>query len=293
VKPDIDYLRQWVGKSETRSDTVTPGPIAGLSATLDRDDPAPTTGDSLPPLWSWLFFLPMHRQSELARDGHAVRGGFLPPVPLSHRMIAGGRLQFHRALRVGNRISRTSSIINVTDKAGRTGPLVFVVVRHEIRDDAGIAIVEEQDIVYRDQPKGETNAMPAQKSPGAATWQREICPDPVMLFRYSALTFNGHRIHYDRPYATDVEGYPGLVVHGPFIATLLLDLVRRNLPQGTVTSFTFRSIKPIFDGAPFMVCGRLGSVEHHGSVEDSDKSIRLWAHNEQSQLVMDATATLA
>ena len=281
---NINYLREWVGKTETISDQITPVPIAALSATLDRNDPLPKAGDPLPPLWSWLYFLPLHRHSEIASDGHAKRGGFLPPVPLPQRMFAGDRMQFHRPLRVGDHISRTSTIADVSYKEGRTGPLVFVVVRHEIQNSEGLALVEEHDIVYRDHSSVSSGIQKTQTLPGSAAWTREIHPDAVMLFRYSALTLNGHRIHYDRKYATEVEGYPGLVVHGPLIATLLLDLLRRNLPDATVARFAFRAVKPLFDIAPFLVCGR---------VEENEKSMRLWASDAAGDLAMDATATLA
>ena len=281
---NINHLREWIGKTETLSDQITPVPMAALSATLDRNDALPKIGDPLPPLWSWLYFLPVHRHSEISSDGHAKKGGFLPPVPLPRRMFAGDRMQFHRPLRVGDRISRTSTIADVTYKEGRTGPLVFVVVRHEIRNDEGLAVTEEHDIVYRDHSSASGGAPKPQPPPGAAQWTREIQPDAVMLFRYSALTFNGHRIHYDRKYATEVEGYPGLVVHGPLIATLLLDLVRRNLPEAALSRFAFRAVKPLFDVAPFLVCGR---------VEEDKKSIRLWASDAAGDLAMDATAVLA
>jgi 3-methylfumaryl-CoA hydratase len=281
---NLDHLREWRGKTESRSDRVTAAPIAALSATLDRDDPSPQPGDPLPPLWHWLYFLPIPRQSELGPDGHAKRGGFLPPVLLPRRMFAGDRVQFHRPLRVGESISRLSHIVDVNPKQGRSGPLVFVVVRHEISDREGIAVVEEHDIVYRESPKPHEAAPAPQKPPSAAAWTREIRPDDVLLFRYSALTFNGHRIHYDRRYATEVEGYPGLVVHGPLIATLLLDLLRRNLGDATVTSLSFRAMRPLFDIAPFRVCGNVAS---------DGKTAQLWATDLEGCLAMEATAGLA
>jgi 3-methylfumaryl-CoA hydratase len=281
---NLDYLREWRGRTESRSDKVTAAPIAALSATLDRDDPFPKSGDAVPPLWHWLYFLPIPRQSELGPDGHAKRGGFLPPVPLPGRMFAGDRVQFHRPLHVGETISRLSRIVDVNCKQGRSGPLVFVVVRHEISNGAAIAVVEEHDIVYRESPKpGDTGAAP-QKPPSGAAWTREIRPDDVLLFRYSALTFNGHRIHYDRRYATEVEGYPGLVVHGPLIATLLLDLLRRNLGDTNVTSLSFRAIRPLFDIEPFSVCGK---------VAPDNKTAQLWAVDFEGWLAMEATAGLA
>jgi 3-methylfumaryl-CoA hydratase len=280
---NLDSLREWRGKTESRSDEVTSAPIAALSATLDRDDPFPQAGDALPPLWHWLYFLPIPRQSELGPDGHAKRGGFLPPVPLPRRMFAGDRVQFHRPLRVGEKISRLSRIVDVNHKQGRSGPLVFVVVRHEISDREGLALVEEHDIVYRENPKATDPAPAPQKPPSGPTWSREIRPEETLLFRYSALTFNGHRIHYDRRYVTEVEGYPGLVVHGPLIATLLLELLRRNLADANVASFSFRAVRPLFDVAPFSVCGKVAS---------DGKSAQLWATDAEGWLAMDATVGL-
>jgi 3-methylfumaryl-CoA hydratase len=281
---NLDYLREWRGKTESRSDEVTAAPIAALSATLNRYDPFPQPGDPLPPLWHWLYFLPIPRQSELGPDGHAKRGGFLPPVPLPRRMFAGDRVEFHRPLRVGEGVSRLSRILDVNLKRGRSGPLVFVVVRHEISDPEGIAVVEEHDIVYRESPKANESPAAPQKPPSDAAWTREISPDDVLLFRYSALTFNGHRIHYDRRYATQVEGYPGLVVHGPLIATLLLDLLRRNLADASVASLSFRAIRPLFDITPFHVCGK---------VTADCKTVQLWATDSEGWLAMEATAGLA
>ena len=280
---DIANLQQWVGRTETQSDQVTLAPIAALSATLDRDDPPPRPGDPLPPLWHWLYFLPTHRQSDLAHDGHALRGGFLPPVPLPRRMWAGSRFEFHHPLRAGEEIVRASRIRDVKHKEGRTGPLVFVMVRHEIGNSGGLAIFEEHDIVYRGQPKPGDPSPAAEAAPADAIWERTIHPDDVLLFRYSALTFNGHRIHYDRRYATGEEGYPGLVVHGPLIATLLLDLLRRNLPEARVARLSFRAMSPLFDTAPFSVCGR----------PEGARSVRLWARNAAGGLAMEAAASLS
>jgi len=281
---DVEHLRQWIGRTETRRDVATAVPVQALAATLDRDDPAPKAGDPILPCWHWLYFLPLHRQLEIGPDGHAKRGGFLPPVPLPRRMWAGSRMEFRRPLAIGSEIVRESRIDDVTVKHGKTGPLVFVRVRHEVGDDAGVALVDEQDIVYRDNPKaGDSPPLP-QAAPAEAEWIRTIVPDAVLLFRYSALTFNGHRIHYDRPYAGEVEGYPGLVVHGPLLATLLLDVLRQHLPDAAVTRFAFRAMKPTFDTAPFQVCGR-----HEGDA----KTIHLWARHEDGALAMDATATLA
>lgn len=268
----------WIGKSETRTDTVTSGPVAALSATLDREDPPPQPGDPLPPLWHWLFFLDRHRASDLGPDGHGRRGGLLPPVPLPRRMWAGSRFEFHHPLRVGDQMTRETRVTDIKEKAGRSGPLVFVVVRHEISNATGLAVVEEHDIVYRDHGPG----APPQAAPANAPWERTIQPDDVLLFRYSALTFNGHRIHYDRRYATEVEGYPGLVVHGPLIATLLMDLLCRNQPNANVGRFSFRAISPLFDTGPFVVCGK-----------PEGNTIQLWAKDVNGNLAMSAAASTA
>jgi 3-methylfumaryl-CoA hydratase len=248
--------------------------MAALSATLDRDDALPARGDPVPPLWHWLWFWDVHRQSDLGPEGHAKTGGFLPPVPLPRRMWAGGRFEFRRPLRVGETVARVSRIADVQAKEGRTGPLVFVTVQHEIGD----ALIEQQDIVYRDHSK--TDPAPL-KAPADPAWTRTIDPSDVLLFRYSALTFNAHRIHYDRRYATEVEGYTGLVVHGPLIATLLLDLVRRNLPEAQVKRFEFRAMRPLFDTAPFFVCGK-----------PEGRTIQLWARDQAGMLAMSAVAGL-
>jgi 3-methylfumaryl-CoA hydratase len=273
----------WIGRTETRADTLTLAPIAAMSATLDRDDPPPAPGDALPPLWHWLYFLPRPLHRDIGADGHARLGGFLPPVPLPRRMWAGGRLRFHHALRAGDAVERSSRILQVSSKAGQSGALVFVTVLHEIRDAQGVAIEEEHDIVYRDAPRPGAPAAAPQPAPADAAFSRDVVPDPVLLFRYSALTFNGHRIHYDRPYVTGVEGYPGLIVHGPLIATLLLDLLRRERPQARVTRFAFKAVSPLFDIHRFSVHGR----------PEADGRFALWARNHEGHLAMQATAETA
>jgi 3-methylfumaryl-CoA hydratase len=280
---DFGALGGWIGKTEVTDDQVTIAPLKALSATLDRQDPAPVPGEVIPPLWHWLYFLPTHPQSEIGRDGHARRGGFLPPVPLPRRMWAGSRFEFINPIRVGDAVMRTSVIEDVRVKSGKTGPLVFVVVRHEITTEAGLALREWHDIVYREMPSA-TDVPPApQPAPPHSDWHREIVPDSVLLFRYSALTFNGHRIHIDRSYAVNVEGYPGLIVHGPLIATLLMDLLRRNRPDAQVRAFRFKALQPLFDTAPFIL---------HGALQ-SGNEVKLWAATTDGQLAVDATATLS
>jgi len=279
---DIDTLKQWVGKTETLHDQVTSAPLQALAATLDRDDPPPQPGGEVAPCWQWLYFLPLHPLSRIGPDGHPKRGGFLPPVPLPRRMWAGSRLAFMHALKAGETITRTSRIADVSAKEGRAGALVFVRVFHEITGAQGIAITEEQDIVYREMPQPGEALPPPKAARTDEQFSRRITPDPVLLFRYSALTFNGHRIHYDRPYAMGEEGYPGLVVHGPLIATLLIDLLRREHPAARVVSYEFKAVSPLLDTAPFDVCGRLDG-----------STATLWARGPEGQLAMQASATVA
>jgi 3-methylfumaryl-CoA hydratase len=280
----LDHLRSWVGRQEQVDDLIVPSRVAALAATLDRDDPPPVVGDPLPPPWHWTLCLPAARQSALGPDGHPARGGFLPPVPLPRRMWAGGRLAFPQPLRVGEAVQRRSQVMSVEYKSGRSGKLVFVLVRHEFHGAHGLAITEEHDIVYRDMPVAVSPAPTFAPAPATHAWERQIVPDDVLLFRYSALTFNGHRIHYDRRYVTEVEGYPGLIVHGPLIATLLVDLLRRNMPDASIAAVEFKAVKPVFDIAPFALCGQ---------PQGDGKTVKLWARDAEGSLAMDMTVTLA
>jgi 3-methylfumaryl-CoA hydratase len=279
VTSSAGTLSEWVGRTETRTDTVTVAPLVALSALLDRDDPVPREGDSAPPLAHWLYFLPVYRQSEAGPDGHATKGGFLPPIDLPRRMWAGSRLEFLRPLVVGSEVKRVSKIKDVSEKEGRSGRLVFVTVRHEVSDGGGLVITDEHDIVFRGETALAAKPVPA---PRGEKWRRDIHPDPVLLFRYSAVTFNSHRIHYDQPYVTQVEGYPGLVVHGPLTATLLVDLLRRSAPQATVKTFTFRAMRPLYDTADFSTCGL---------PDEAKRSALLWTRDAEGAITMEATAT--
>ncbi|WP_413456931.1 MaoC family dehydratase N-terminal domain-containing protein [Herbaspirillum huttiense] len=282
--PDLDLtlLRQWLDKTETRHDQISPALAAALAATLDGPR-QPQVGDALPPLWHWIYFWSVCRQSEVGADGHPQRGGFLPPVPLPRRMWAGGRLRFAAPLPIGAAAEKTSRIASVDVKQGRTGALAFVTVQHTLRHQGQLCLTEEHDIVYRDLPQPGAPAVVPKSAPTDARWSRRVEPDPVLLFRYSALTFNGHRIHYDRSYVTEVEGYPGLIVHGPLIATLLADLVAREMPQAVMREFNFRSVGTLFDTEPFTLCGKPAA---------DGKSVALWAQNERGELAMQAEALL-
>ena len=276
---DVDALRGWVGRRREAADTATPQRIAALAATLDREGPPPAL---LPPLWHWTLFHDATPQRELGADGHARRGGFLPPVPLPRRMWAGGRIEFRAPVRAGDTLRRVSTLRSVEVKEGRSGALAFVTVEHAIDGPDGPALREEHDIVYRGLPRAGAAAPAPQPAPAAADFSRQATADPVLLFRYSALTFNGHRIHYDRRHATEVEGYPGLVVHGPLVATLLVELLLRERPGVELARFEFRALQPLFDTAPFGL---------HGRVE-ADGRATLWASAPDGTLAMRAVAFL-
>ncbi|PXW23451.1 3-methylfumaryl-CoA hydratase [Paraburkholderia caballeronis] len=273
-------LDAWLDRTETLTDDITSFPLRALAATLDREPP----GEVVPPLWHWLYFLPVAPLAQVGPDGHPKRGGFLPPVPLPRRMWAGGRFSFHAPLRAGTRATRTSTIASIEDKTGRSGRLVFVTVQHRVETDGQLCVDEEHDIVYRDEPRPGAGGPKPIAARADQAWERTLNADPVLLFRYSALTFNGHRIHYDFPYVTNEEGYPGLIVHGPLIATLLVDLVRRELPGATLETFAFRAVRPTFAGHALTVCGK---------PSDDGRTVELWAKDHEGWLTMQASATLA
>ena len=285
---DIAHLENWIGKSESRLETVNPFPSNALAATLDHEGPAYVDGTPLPPLWHWMHFLPLFKLSEAGYDGHAALGGFLPPVPLPRRMWAGSRLSFHTPLLIGQELKKVSTIKSVEAKSGRSGQLVFVTVGHQVFDGDTLGIDEEHDIVYREEPGTDApvpvSVIGGAQAPDSWAFSRDIDPDPVLLFRYSALTFNGHRIHYDQPFCVNGEGYKGLVVQGPLLATLLLDLLHREKPDATVKRFEFRAVSTIFDNETFSV---------HGAAQEGGKSFHLWARRQDGALAMNAKAVIS
>ena len=273
---DIDHLRQWIGREERKTDVLTVGLAERLRATLGAEALAP--GEALPLAIHWCLAPAAVPPGDIGEDGHPARGGFLPPVPLPRRMWAGGELKFVRPLRIGDTVERLSRIADVTQKVGRTGRLVFVTVEHENSTGEGLAVFERQDLVYREAQTAATSpAAPAELRP--ADVSLGIDATTVLLFRYSALTFNGHRIHYDRDYARDVEGYPGLVVHGPLQATLLANLAARLSDGRPPRRFAYRGVSPLFDGAPFTV----NAVHRDGGFD-------LWCADAAGVATMTATA---
>ncbi|MFM9883882.1 MAG: MaoC family dehydratase N-terminal domain-containing protein [Burkholderiales bacterium] len=280
-------LEQWIGKTEVRLDQVTLPMAERMAATLDRDDPPPRLGDTLPLGWHSMLFPRIARRSLVGRDGHPKLGDFLPPMPLPRRMFAGRRTQFIADLLLGDEVTCTSVIASITPKAGKSGPMIFLTLRHSIASARGLAIVEEQDVVYREETTGSSGATPAaakpMDTPRTARWMREHIADEVTLFRYSALTFNGHRIHYDLPYVTTVEGYPGLVVNGGLTTLYIYELLRERAPR-PLKSMSTRNLRPMFGNQPFTVC-----VEP--SLDTSGAS--LWVIDSHGEKSLDGTCEFA
>jgi 3-methylfumaryl-CoA hydratase len=279
---DLDHLRQWVGRTNEVSDTVTAQLVKGLRATLFQEIGDPKAGDAAPFTTHWCLGQAVYPMSELGPDGHPTRGGFLPPVPLPRRMWAGGELEFLDRLRVGDVAKRTSRISDVTMKTGSTGVLCFVSVAHEVTTPRGVAIRERQDIVYRDvstTPQAAPAKAPPPPPPIAQHRETHVS-DPVLLFRYSALTFNGHRIHYDRDYVTKVEGYPGLIFHGPLQATFIVELAAKLHGGQPPKKLNYRGVQPLFEGSEFSI-----------NANTTDNGMELWIANAAGQPTMKGTAT--
>ena len=278
---DLDHLRQWVGRTSEASDIVTAQLVKGLRATLFQEIGEPKAGDAAPFTVHWCLAHPVFPMSMLGPDGHPTRGGFLPPVPLPRRMWAGGELEFLDSLRIGDEVTRTSRIADVTVKSGSTGTLCFVAVEHLVSTPRGTAIRERQDIVYREiggaQPAAPAKAAP---SPRLAQHRETHMSDAVLLFRYSALTFNGHRIHYDHDYVTKVEGYPGLIFHGPLQAAFIVELAAKLRSGKPPKNLSYRGVQPLFAGSEFSI-----------NANDNGGAMELWAANADGQPTMKGTAT--
>lgn len=275
-------LTDWLGSSEERHDQIVAFPANALAATLNRDTRY-EEGSVLPPLWHWLYFLPIYRRDQANYDGHAGLGGFLPPVKLPRRMWAGSRVSFLNDLTIGAEARKVSTVKSIQQKTGNSGDLVFVTVLHHVFQDDVCCIKEEHDIVYRSAPD-ENAAVPVYKmSDATPEFSYTVNPDPVLLFRYSALTFNAHRIHYDQPFATNTEGYEGLVVHGPLLATMMLDLIQQQFPDANVNSFQFRALAPVFDTMTFDVCG----------CRTASSNVNLWIRRGDNVLAMSGFVDLS
>lgn len=268
----------WIGKKEIQVDYLNQRPLAMMQALLNQDN---KNLAELPHLYHWLYFVPIVNNEQLAEDGHPQKGGFLPPIPFPKRMWAGSRLQFLKNISVNQEIKRESEIVKIEFKQGKSGDMYFVTVKHSIFADDQLAIVEEQDIVYRD-ASNQVQSRPATTAPATIeakpfSYKKQFPINTTSLFRYSALTFNSHKIHYDRPYAMQEEGYPGLVVHGPFLATLLIHFFKQDYPTKTIQSFNFRAVNPVFDFNEFSICGDVGTDQAELWIEKSDGQIAMKA----------------
>ena len=275
---DIDHLRSWIGRTEEASDLVTPRLIESYAATF-APHLAPCPQGGAPLALHWCLAPQIAPMNALGPDGHPAKGDFLPPVPLPRRMWAGGRLEALALLREGDLVTRRSTIGDVTAKEGRTGALCFVAVHHEVSTPRGLALRERHDIVYREATSLPAAATAATAEPEPADLVWEIEASPTLLFRYSALTFNGHRIHYDQPYATAEEGYAGLVVHGPIQATLMLNIAA-TLAGTTTLALDYRGLSPLIAGSRFFVKAQ----------RNPDGSIKTWTEGADGRLRMEGTA---
>jgi 3-methylfumaryl-CoA hydratase len=269
---DLGHLRGWVGREQQLSDDLHPSSARALAAALDHAR-IPDAGEAMRPGWQWLYFIDPPSAAQTGADGHPHLGEFLPPVPLPRRMWAAGQMQIEQPLRLGVPAQRHSVITAVDAKNGKTGALVFVTVEHRYTQDGWECIRETQNLVYRQMPDGPAPLPPGEPAPASSLPVCTVTPDPVLLFRYSALTYNSHRIHYDRPYATQSEFYPALVVHGPLLATLLVDYALEYAGESRIASFSFRAQRPTFDTHPFTLSGRrdddrltICSADHDGLI---------------------------
>jgi 3-methylfumaryl-CoA hydratase len=281
----LDDLKAHVGRRESATDVITAAPANLLRLTFGRDEPEFGPGDPLPPGWQSLYFLPRFAPEALRPDGSPRDTGVIPPMPLPRRMFAGERFRFHHPLRIGDTVRRETELADISVKAGGTGTLVFATVTQRIFTGETLAIEEERRTVFREEVRaGERNQAPRREAaPDDAPWRRGIAPDPVLLFRFSALTFNSHRIHYDRPWATEREGYPGLVVHGPLTSTLLIDFARDHVPGRVFTGYETQARAPLLDTAPFELRGR-PTADGRGA--------ELWAVTPEGTVAMSARAEL-
>ena len=270
-------LLEWTNKTTEAEDTIRLQPANFMEATLNRP-PKLKEGDNLPPLWHWVYFLEAKPESDLGRDAHPKKGDFLPPIQLPRRMWAGGRFTFYNDLIIGEKAKKITTIKKIAEKEGSAGPLCFITLEHKIYSKDEISIIEEQDLVYLQDQQGSKSLPLAQNNVEKADFSQEIHPSAILLFRYSALTFNGHRIHYDLDYAKNVEGYDGLVFHGPLTATLLLDLALKERKQ-PIKKYSFRGIAPLSNLDCFWIEGK-----------SEDNTAILWARRKDGVVAMKAKA---
>ena len=284
MSSDLDFSA-WIGKSETEHGVATAYPADYFTATLDRDDPPFTDGDPLPPAWHYFYFHELVRLAETGPDGHRAKGHFMPPIPFPRRMWAASEMTFESPILIGEKIRKVITIADIAVKEGKSGALCFVTTTDEVfGEDGRLTTIEKRTQVYRDAADPIAPPPAHRPAPAEAVWSRTIRPSAVLLFRYSALTMNSHRIHYDKDYVRDAEGYPGLLVHGPLTMTLMLDLFRREMPDATIGSFNLRAVSPVYDTMDFSV---------HGGPGDDPGTAKLWAMPGEGALAMTADVNYA
>jgi 3-methylfumaryl-CoA hydratase len=283
---DVDDLKKHIGRTQTVTDVLHPGPANLLRLAFGRPGPELENGDPLPPAWLALYFLPRYGPDALRPDGSPRDAGVVPPMPMPRRMFAGERVRFHRALRLGEAVRRETTLADISLKSGSTGALVFATVVNRVFAGDVLAVEDERRTVFREEVKaGERNQAPRRDpAPIDVPWRRRVTPDPVLLFRFSALTYNSHRIHYDLRWATETEGYPGLVVHGPLTTTLLIDFARDFNPGRSIREYSTQARAPLFDVAPFELRGR-PTADGHGA--------ELWAVTPEGTIAMSAEVEFA
>lgn len=287
---DIEPLKKQLGRKVEDEDVVTQAPIKAMIATFDRPDKVPAEGEPIAPGWHLLYLHSHARPAQLGKDGAAFTGGVLPEIPMPRRMYAGSTFTFDGDIRVGDKLRREIEFSDIQLRQGSTGNLIVTTQTRRIFTPRGLALTEAANTVFREEVKaGDKAGVPVRDAaPSDVPWRRTIAPNSVMLFRYSAITFNPHRIHYDKPYCMDVEGYPGLVVHGPFAQQCLFDLLRDSMPGRRIKTFTVRARAPLFDNAPFDVVGR-PTADGQGRVTGAE----LWTVTPKGTIAAQATATLA
>lgn len=279
----LENLKSYIGRSETAADVVTGSAMVKIAAALGLDNPASAKGDPIPPGWYGAFFPPSHRPSQMRADGQAAGHGFLPPVPLPRRRLGGVRMSFSEPLRIGDEITRVSEIADISVDEDASGSMVLLVERNSISNSRGLAVVEERDVIWLSEGRAAAKSAPAPAAPAEAAWRRVVEPNPVLLFRFSAIRFNSHRIHYDRDYVTKVEGLPGLAVQGTLVSQLLIEMCRSELPARKMTYFGYQAVRQLYDTGPFTIAG----------APAAGGETALWAVAADGTLAMTATAKFA
>ena len=280
----LESFKSYIGKSEKATDVVTASAMRKFAATLGQEDPPTDKGSPIPPGWYGAFFPASHRPSQMRTDGQASGGGIVPPIPLPRRRIGGTRVRFEEPLRIGDEITRVTEIADVQIDDGPSGAMATVIERNSISNSRGLAVVEERDMVMLSEARAEAAPASAPTVPAQAKWLELIEPNPPLLFRFSAIRFNSHRIHYDRDYVTKIEKLPGLVVQSSLISQLLIEMCRKQLPARQLRSFDFKSVRQIYDTGKFTIAGNPAA---------DGREAELWALDSDGRVAMSAIAKFA